>query len=293
MKEPCFINQPSYFIYIVIMDLTNFLKDQMAQSLSPAIIDQISQQLGTPPEQTSQAASSAMSVLLTSLARNAATPTGAEALNNALERDNHGSILDVLGGLLGGGAQQQAPAKPAGMDLGGLLGGLMGGGQKTNSQAGGIDLGGLLGGLMGSGGGQQSGGMDMGSILGSLLGGAGGSSKAANGAAILGHILGRRTEDTAAQIGQNTGIGTGNTLKLMAMLAPIVMGMLGKTKKAGGLNAEGLGGLLDGFMRTNVQPGKPAAETNLGLAGRILDRDGDGSAIDDIAGMIGGFLSRR
>ncbi len=276
------------------MDLTSFLKDQMAQSLSPAMIDQISQQLGTPPEQTSQAASSALSVLLSSLARNAATPTGAEALNNALERDNHGSILDILGGLMGGGAQQQAPARPAGMDLGGLLGSLMGGGgQKTNTRAGGVDLGSLLGGLMGGGGQQQSGGMDMGSILGSLLGGAGGNSKAANGAAILGHILGRRTEDTAAQIGQNTGIGTANTIKLMAMLAPIVMGMLGKTKKAGGLNADGLGGLLDSFMRTNVQPGKPAAETNLGLAGRLLDRDGDGSAIDDIAGMIGGFLSRR
>ncbi len=253
------------------MDLTEFLKSQMAQSLSPTIVDQISRQLGTPPEQTAQAASSAISVLLNGLAQNASTPAGAEALNNALERDQHGSILDMLGGLLAGGAQAQAPAaKPAGLDLGGLLGGLLGGGAKQAS-TGGIDLGGLLG---------------------SMLGGSN-NTKATNGTAILGHILGRRTEDTAAQIGQNTGIGMGNSLKLMSMLAPIVMGMLGKTKQQGQLNADGLGGLLDSFLRTNVQPGKPAAETNLGMAGRLLDRDGDGSAVDDIARMIGGFLFKR
>jgi hypothetical protein len=123
-----------------------------------------------------------------------------------------------------------------------------------------------------------------------MLGGQ--NNRAANGSGILEHILGRRKEDTASQIGQSSGMDSGSALKLMGMLAPIVMGMLGKTKKQGNLNADGLGGLLDGFMRKNVQPTKPAAETNLGMAGRLLDRDGDGSAIDDIAGMIGGFLFR-
>lgn len=250
------------------MDLTDFLKGQMQQSLSPALVDQISKQLGASPEQTGQAASSAMSVLLNALARNAATPDGARSLNNALERDNHGSILDVLGNVMGGG--QSAPAAPAGgLDLGGLLGSLMGGG--SQSPAGGLDLGGLLG---------------------SVLGG-GASTKAADGSGILEHILGRRKQDTAEQIGQSSGIGAGNALKLMGMLAPIVMGMLGKTKQKGNLNADGLGGLLDSFLRSNVQPNKPAAETNLGMAGRLLDRDGDGSAVDDIAGMIGGFLFNR
>lgn len=229
------------------MDLTDFLKGQMQQSLSPGMVEQMSRQLGTSPEQTSQAASSAMSVLLSSLARNAATPDGAQSLNNALEKDQHGSILDMLGGALGGAMTSSAPASGGLGDLGGLLTGMLGGG----------------------------------------------NSRAANGSGILEHILGRRQLDTAEQIGQSSGIGSGNALKLMAMLAPIVMGMLGKTKQQGNLGADGLGGLLDSFMRSNVQPNKPAAETNIGLAGRLLDRDGDGSAIDDIAGMIGGFLSRR
>lgn len=254
------------------MDLTEFLKGQMQQSLSPALIEQMAGQLGenVAPQQAQQAASSAVSVLLNALARNAATPAGAESLNNALEKDNHGSLLDgLLGGLTGGG--QSAPA--GGMDLGGLIGGLMGGGSKSGS-AGGMDMGGLLGGLVTG-----------------MLGG--NNNRAANGAGILKHILGRRTEDTAAQIGQQSGLSTESTMKMMAMLAPIVMGMLGKTKQQGNLNADGLGGLLDGFLRTNVNPQKPAAQTNIGLATQFLDRDGDGSAIDDIAGMLGGFLSRK
>lgn len=258
------------------MDLTDFLKSQIQESLSPSMVEQMARQLGddVSPEQAQKAAGSTMSVLLNALARNAATPDGAASLNNALEKDNHGGLLDaILGGMTG---KPQQPQKPAGgIDLGGLLGSVLGAGKAANTNSGGgLDMGGLLGGLVTG-----------------MLGG--NQSRAANGTGILKHILGRRTEDTAAQIGQQSGLSTGSTMKMMAMLAPIVMGMLGKTKQKGNLNADGLGGLLDGFLRTNVNPQKPAAQTNIGLAGRLLDRDGDGSAIDDIAGMIGGFLTRR
>ena len=226
------------------MDLQEYLEGQMKETLNPGLIEHLGNQMGVSKEQAGGAAGNIMSVLLNALARNAATPQGAESLNSALEKDNHGGLLETIMGSLAGGNRP---------NTGGSL----------------LDLGGLITGMLS---GQQS--------------------RAANGAGILKHILGRRTEDTAAQIGQKTGIGTGNTIKMMAMLAPIVMGMLGKTKKAGNLSADGLGGLLDGFLRKNIQPGRPAQETNIGLAGRLLDRDGDGSAIDDIAGMIGGFLFR-
>ncbi|MEM6398179.1 MAG: DUF937 domain-containing protein [Bacteroidota bacterium] len=204
------------------MDLTSLLKSQLEGQFSGGLMDMLSNQMGggVSTRQTANASSSIVSVLISALARNAATPSGAESLNNALEKDNHGGILDSITDLIGGGMS---------------------------------------------------------------------GNRAANGSGILKHILGRRTNDTAAQIGQRTGLSTGNVLQLMTTLAPVVMGVLGKTKQQGNLNADGLGGLLDGFMRENVQPKKPARETNIGLGG-LLDRDGDGSAIDDIAGMLGGFF---
>ena len=77
----------------------------------------------------------------------------------------------LLGGLLGGGQQQQQA--PASSGLAGLLGG-------------------LLGGVMGGGGQQQSAGSGLlGSVLGSVMGGGGAASGAAGGiAGLVGSMLG-------------------------------------------------------------------------------------------------------
>ncbi|MCE4027247.1 DUF937 domain-containing protein [Microbacterium sp. Au-Mic1] len=63
-----------------------------------------------------------------------------------------GGLGDILGGLLGGGGQQQGSSTGGGGlgDILGGLGGLFGGGQQQGSTAGGgIDIGGLIGGLLG------------------------------------------------------------------------------------------------------------------------------------------------
>ena len=61
-----------------------------------------------------------------------------------------GGLGDILGGLLGGGQQQQGQASGGGGlgDILGGLGGLLGGGGNSGS-GGGIDIGGLIGGLLG------------------------------------------------------------------------------------------------------------------------------------------------
>ncbi|GAA1498656.1 DUF937 domain-containing protein [Paeniglutamicibacter kerguelensis] len=69
---------------------------------------------------------------------------------NASSSGNGGEfdIGGVLGGLLGGN-QQQAQGD-GGIDIGGMLGGLLGGGdQQQGQQGGGTDIGGMLGGLFG------------------------------------------------------------------------------------------------------------------------------------------------
>lgn len=77
------------------------------QQLQGAPLQQISQQLGTDQSQTSNAVGAALPLLLGALGKNAAQPGGAEALFGALQNDHAGSGLDLgglLGSVLGGGA---------------------------------------------------------------------------------------------------------------------------------------------------------------------------------------------
>lgn len=139
-----------------------------------------------------------------------------------------------------------------------------------------------------------------GSILNDLAGFLSGSSQpsnpnTANGAGILKHILGNNQETAAASISKESGIDTGKIMQMMATLAPIVLGMLGKAKAQPQVQEQS-GGLLDfikGATQTvNQQP------TNQGMFSRMLDKDGDGSMIDDIAEMgiksiFGKILGRK
>ena len=72
----------------------------------------------------------------------------------------------LLGGLLGGGQQQQQA--PASSGLAGILGGMMGGGGGQQQSAGSGILGSVLGSVMGSGGGAASG---LAGLVGGMLGG--------------------------------------------------------------------------------------------------------------------------
>lgn len=75
----------------------------------------------------------------------------------------------------GGQQMPSSQGMPGGLDIGSILGGLLGGGgaQGGHSQGmpGGLDIGSILGGVLGGGGAQQPQAGDLGSILGSILGG--------------------------------------------------------------------------------------------------------------------------
>ena len=63
-------------------------------------LDVIGQQTGATPNQAKAALASAIPILMNALAKNSSTPDGAEALQNAINRDHDGSLLDNLGGFL-------------------------------------------------------------------------------------------------------------------------------------------------------------------------------------------------
>ncbi len=107
------------------------LAEQLFQQLQGAPLQQVSQQLGTGQMQTAGAISAALPLLLGALGKNAAEPQGAEALFGALQRDHTGLDLgSVLGAVLGGSAA------PAAQDNGAAILGHIFGGKQPHAEAG-------------------------------------------------------------------------------------------------------------------------------------------------------------
>src|SRR5689334_418205 len=113
----------------------NSLQELLGDEQGNAAVDQISQTAGLDSSTTSSVIQSALPAILGGLAGNAATPEGAQSLNNALDQHHDGSLLDNLGGLgsmIFGGGQQAAPPPQA--DGGGILGHIFGNSQGQVAQ---------------------------------------------------------------------------------------------------------------------------------------------------------------
>jgi hypothetical protein len=127
-----------------------------------------------------------------------------------------------------------------------------------------------------------------GGILENLLGALSGSDSGP-GASILGHIFGGKQQAVEQGISQQSGLDMATVAKLLMMLAPIVMGALGKAKRQQGLDANGVAEVLDNERQQQESSGSPL----MGMLSQLLDRDHDGSAVDDIFRMVGGMMNKR
>lgn len=131
-----------------------------------------------------------------------------------------------------------------------------------------------------------------GSILDDIGGflGQGGSS---DGAGILKHVLGQRQGNVEAGIGKMSGLDSGAVGQILALVAPLVMGALGKQQRQQGLDLSGLTGLLG---QENDAVGRKAPEA-MGLVGSLLDTDGDGQIADDVmeigGKLLGGLFGKK
>lgn len=96
--------------------------------------------------------------------------------------------------------------------------------------------------------------------------------QAGPGAGILRHVFGQRQPAVEKGISKASGLDAGSAGQLLTMLAPLVMGALGKTQRETGMNAGALTQLL-GQEERQIESRAPQAS---GLVGAILDADGDG-----------------
>jgi hypothetical protein len=113
----------------------------------------------------------------------------------------------------------------------------------------------------------------------------------ADAGGILGHILGSDQGQVAQDVSQKTGLGMGQVAQILMFLAPIVMGYLGRQKQQQNVGADGLGGLLGGLLGGSQPQSAPSAGGS--IIGSVLDRDHDGSSMDDIASMAFDYLRSK
>ena len=191
----------------------------LAQQFSGDTIGQLSNLLGAPQDQTGQAVAAALPMLLGSMAGAAQQDNGANALFGALSNDHDGSILDMLGPLLGGGYASRA------------------------------------------------------------LG--------ADGGRILQHVLGNNLGAVEQTVARGAGIEMDLVQKLLPILAPIVMGYIGRRLRSGDMNAGGLGSMLGLEQEQARQPdsGLGAIFDLLG-GGPSQQQQNDGGGLMDVAGDL-------
>lgn len=123
--------------------------------------------------------------------------------------------------------------------------------------------------------------------LGGLFGGGVSESVVNDGAGILGHVFGGKQAQVENALSQKSGLDAGSIAQILKIAAPIVMGYVGRqTAQSKVQDANSMNSLLGSMLG-----GQP--QQNQSLITTLLDADGDGSILDDVAGMVMGTSKKR
>lgn len=121
------------------------------------------------------------------------------------------------------------------------------------------------------------------------------SDRQAEGGSILDHIFGGQKATVENQLSQNTGISMDKIGPILSMLAPIIMGYIGRQKQQAGVQSGGgLGDLLGGILgqassQAQAQPSNPLNDI-LGqvLGGRQAQQQQSNPLNDILGSVLGG-----
>ena len=110
------------------------------------------------------------------------------------------------------------------------------------------------------------------------------------GDGILGHIFGNKRQNIERNVSEACGVDQGGTSKIFKILAPMVLGALGKQQRQ---NNWGPNDLSSSLLKSQKQFTNDAPD-EMGIVGKLLDRDGDGKVADDVASiglkLLSGFF---
>lgn len=234
------------------------------QTMNEHNVRQVSSMLGTDEATARRTMAAALPTLLAALGQEASTPEGAQALDRALARDHDGSVLDDISGYVARGGNVDDGRK--------ILGHVLGGQQPMVENR--------LG---------QITGLD-GSQVGTLL--------AALAPLVLGALGKQKREENMGPQDLTDMLGGGATGGMGSLLGSLLGGAMGGSTQSGpqsGMDlGDVMGGLLGGGQQTSGYAAQPPAGQGQGgfmdTLGTLLDRDRDGSGVDDMMDMLGGLM---
>ncbi|MDQ1160585.1 hypothetical protein QE422_000953 [Chryseobacterium sp. SORGH_AS 447] len=110
------------------------------------------------------------------------------------------------------------------------------------------------------------------------------------GGSILNHIFGGEKQNVENRLSQNTGISIDKIGPILSMLAPIIMGYIGKEKQQNNVGAGGLGDLLGGILGNASNESKQQQSSPLNdILGSVLgggNSQSSGNPLNDILGSV-------
>jgi hypothetical protein len=130
-------------------------------------------------------------------------------------------------------------------------------------------------------------------LIGAVTGGGQqGGSLAQSGVGIVESLLGGNQNGVVSMISKMAGMDSGKTGNLLNILAPVVLGALGKAKSTGGLDLNGITSLLQGNQQQAQS--NPALQMITGF----LDNNHDGNIADDLindlgSNLLGGLFGKK
>jgi len=112
----------------------------------------------------------------------------------------------------------------------------------------------------------------------------------AEGGSILDHVFGGQKSTVENQLSQNTGISIDKIGPILAMLAPVIMGYIGKEKQQNNVGAGGLGDLLGGILGNASNQAQTQQSSPLNdILGSVLgggQAQSGGNPLNDILGSV-------
>lgn len=111
------------------------------------------------------------------------------------------------------------------------------------------------------------------------------------GGSILDHIFGGQKAQVENSLSEQTGISMNKIGPILAMLAPLIMGYIGREKQSNGVNSGGLGDLLGGILggaqnQAQAQPSNPINDILGQVLGGGQQQQSSGNPLNDILGQV-------